>query len=586
MRILYVVLLALFFQSALYSKVSVATHVVDPHRLAIEVTFELQPEEVLYKDFIDFSVNSPDVTLTDWHANQEPVTQYDITFKDTKTFFVGSVVCTLQAVNTQADYNTPVALSVIYYTSSTKGYVQELFPLAFNTQEQQDSAMNNTDTSALSYKKVPQAEERMSTRVQERSSFSDIISDVVKKTDSMMVRLILVFLLGVLLSLTPCIYPMIPITIGILQSQGNTSLGHNFLVALVYTVGMATTFAALGLLAGCAGPVCGQLLMEPLFIAGLVIVLLYLALSMLGLYELYIPRIMRPANKEVKSSSLFSIFLFGAASGTISSPCVSPGLALLLSVVATLGNGLLGFLLLFVFGIGLSMPLLLVGTFSSSLNMLPRAGMWMIEVKKIFGFMMFFMIFYYMSYVVPLHIIWWLVGIFVLVVGVHYIYRASYASPMVSKRLYALVGIILVATSVVIVMHAYKQTFYSTVRDEMQLDDCWHTDYQEALAEAKRTHKLLFIDCWAKFCSICIAINKGLLHSPTVVDYLRKEVVALKVDGTFGTNKPYDVIQQTYHIIGFPTFLLIDPHSETVIKKWGGELYSMTPEAFIAQLRQ
>ena len=107
----------------------------------------------------------------------------------------------------------------------------------------------------------------------------------------------------------------------------------------------------------------------------------YLALSMFGFYDMYVPNILQTKNNVNHKGSLFSAFVFGAISGSIASPCLSPGLALLLTIVATLGNNLLGFLLLFSFGIGLSIPLLIIGTFSSSINILPQAGMWMIEVK-------------------------------------------------------------------------------------------------------------------------------------------------------------------------------------------------------------
>src|SRR5581483_1012022 len=168
--------------------------------------------------------------------------------------------------------------------------------------------------------------------------------------------------------------------------------------ALAYTMGIATTFAIFGLLASCTGPLCGQLLMQPLFIIGLVILLAYLGFSMFGLYSIYIPKFFTISHKK-HNGSLFSSFIFGAASGTISSPCVSPGLALLLSIVATLGNKFLGFLYLFIFGVGLGLPLLIVGAFSSSLSLLPQAGTWMIEVKKFFSFIIFGMCFYYLSYI-------------------------------------------------------------------------------------------------------------------------------------------------------------------------------------------
>jgi len=123
---------------------------------------------------------------------------------------------------------------------------------------------------------------------------------------------------------------------------------YNFLLALAYTFGIATTFACFWASYQLYGPLCGQLLMEPLFIAGLVAILAYLGFSMLGFYDVYVPKFFQPSKKSARGGSLFSSFIFGAASGTIASPCVSPGLILLLSIVATLNSKILGFLLLFV----------------------------------------------------------------------------------------------------------------------------------------------------------------------------------------------------------------------------------------------
>ena len=122
------------------------------------------------------------------------------------------------------------------------------------------------------------------------------------------------------MSLTPCIYPMIPITVGILQAQGSKSFGSNLLLASAYTLGIATTFAALGVTAAYTGAMFGASIMSnPFFILMIVAVLTYLGFSMLGFYDMYTPKFMRNAGAG-KGGSLTSAFLFGAASGTVASP--------------------------------------------------------------------------------------------------------------------------------------------------------------------------------------------------------------------------------------------------------------------------
>ena len=561
--------------------VSFSSKTVDENNLEITVTMTLNPDEWLYKDFISFSVDNPTVVLSPFKSSKDAINRYDPSFKNTKKIFEHDVTFFVNTTK-KTDLNGEAYLHV-NSSSNKQGHEEHLFLLPFNQKNTQENSALSNEISTQ--KAIAQNNFQKSVDPKEKTpavSWSTYISDMVKTIQSPFIRLLLVFLLGILLSLTPCIYPMIPITIGILQAQGSKSLFYNFLLALAYTCGMATTFALFGLVASCTGPLCGQLLMEPIFITGLVIILGYLGLSMLGLYDVYVPKFFKPA-KSVKGGSLFSSFLFGAASGTIASPCVSPGLAVLLSIVATLGNKLLGFLLLFVFGVGLSTPLLIVGSFSSSLSLLPRAGMWMIEIKKLFGFMIFGMCFYYISYIVPMTILLWIIALFTAGAGCYYIYSGhNLKHSRVWKKINIWVGIVLVASSIVLLFQAYRITTYAQV--DMYSNDLWHTDYDTALAQARLENKKLFIDFWATFCPICLAINKTVLTKPSILKALQ-EFVMVKVDGTYSSNKPYKQIKDKFSIKGFPTFLLIDPSDETIVKEWGGELYDMQEEQFISELK-
>ena len=219
------------------------------------------------------------------------------------------------------------------------------------------------------------------------------------------------FLVGIAASFTPCIYPMIPITIGILQAQAKKSLFHNFLLATSYVTGMATVYATLGYFAATSSLMIGQWMSNPLFVIFLVIVFVYLAFSMFGYYEIYIPRILKGGGSQRKvGGSLFSSFILGAITGSAASPCLTPALALLLAYVAKTGNPLIGFLTLFSFSFGMGLLLIVVGTFSTAFNVLPRAGGWMNEVKMFFGFLMLAVSVYFMQPVVNENIIYVLYG--------------------------------------------------------------------------------------------------------------------------------------------------------------------------------
>lgn len=249
-----------------------------------------------------------------------------------------------------------------------------------------------------------------------KSIFSGKFSEGVSaETTPLWLALLLFFLMGVAASFTPCIYPMIPITLGILQSQASPSIGRNFMLSASYVAGMATVYAVLGYFVATTGLMLGQWLANPWLIGFLILLFIYLAFSMFGFYEIWMPRFMqRGTNVQVKGSYLYS-FLFGAASGTVASPCLTPAVVLLIGFVAKIGSPLIGFLSFFVFALGMGMLLLVIGTFSNSLNALPRAGMWMNEVKKIFGFLLIGVAIYFAKPFIGTHFAsnlnWLLVGV-------------------------------------------------------------------------------------------------------------------------------------------------------------------------------
>lgn len=401
----------------------------------------------------------------------------------------------------------------------------------------------------------------------------------IKNTDSIFIRLLFVFLLGLLMSLTPCIYPMIPITVGILQSQGSSSVFRNFILSSAYTLGLATTFSFMGLLAASSGEAFGHMLGNPIFVLCIVTVLCYFAFSLFGFYNLYIPRFLQNKGSMSSGGSFFSIFVFGMMSGTVASPCLSPGLALVLTMVAALANKFLGFLLLFAFGVGISTPLLIIGTFSSSINLLPQAGTWMIEVQKVFGFMLIGMCFYYLSNVMPWYLI--LVGLtlFTLCIGFYYLRSVSSGDSRTARNVKSMVGICAIAVSVFLFVETFQELYYPELNQGIEAT--WYTDYDDALAVAKKEHKKILLDFWAPFCSICKRITQTTLKDPCVAKELENYVV-VKVDASDADLEPYKSLQARYDVQGVPNLIIIDPYSGKQIKRWRSEIYD-EDNALVAQ---
>lgn len=191
------------------------------------------------------------------------------------------------------------------------------------------------------------------------------------------------FLGGVLLSFTPCVYPLIPISIGYIGINAAGSKRKAFVLSLAYVTGVALTYSLLGLIASLTGRIFGAISTHPLaYIATGAIIVLF-GLSMLDIFNLTLPNIIKlPGHKK---KNYFSTFVLGLASGLIISPCVSPALAAILAYLAAQKNILYGITLLFSFAYGMGLILILAGTFSGVLAGLPRAGKWLAYLKKLAG---------------------------------------------------------------------------------------------------------------------------------------------------------------------------------------------------------
>ena len=180
----------------------------------------------------------------------------------------------------------------------------------------------------------------------------------------------LAFAAGLLVSFTPCIYVMIPVTAGILNTQRSRSFLRSFILAVAYILGIATVHASLGYLSATTSVLFGSWMANPYVIGVVAAFFIYLAGSMLDLYDLYIPQFLMRTTELQSNGSLLSTYLLGMLSGTIASPCLTPALAVLLGIVAKQANPIMGFVTLFSFSLGMGTLLLLVGTFSSTLTLL------------------------------------------------------------------------------------------------------------------------------------------------------------------------------------------------------------------------
>jgi len=570
----------LLIPSATHSAVfTLHTQQLDTHHLHLNLSVTLPEHDFIYSDYLNIYIDNPTVTLSEWQPSIKPINRYDHNFRETKTVFPGPFALTSSAYIPEIP-ERDTHLHISYYQHSRASFAHERIKLPFTplhtptvTTVPAESTVGTSAQTSAAYCPVPAAQ---------TSSWSAYVTNLFKTTESVTIRLLLCLLLGLLLSFTPCIYPMIPITIGVLQAQHSPSLWHNFLLAGAYTMGVSCTFAALGLLATSTGKLFGSIMTQPVVVIALVCLLVYLALSMMGFYEMYTPAFLQPKNNAVKQGSFISVFLFGVASGTVSSPCVSPGLALLLSVVSTLNNYLLGFLLLFSFGVGLSLPLLIIGTFSNSIRFLPRAGFWMVEVKHFFGLMMLGTCFYFLKNIVSWPVLLWLMVISALTVGILEFYSAQKAHGM-WRTWHRVLGTTLLSMSIILLAVSYYQPRLACIAPTHAKKIHWLDSYEMAKQKALEEKKYLFVYLTAPFCTMCSAIERCILAHPDVFDMLQNYVLA-KIDMCDESLQEVQFLKNSYSIVGVPTYLLIDVEKNQLRHRWGSELYDQGTATFIEQL--
>ncbi|NIR44354.1 MAG: cytochrome C biogenesis protein [Gemmatimonadetes bacterium] len=209
-------------------------------------------------------------------------------------------------------------------------------------------------------------------------------------TSRPLIALGILFGAGVLTSLTPCIYPMIPITVGIIGGTAGESASRRrtALLTLTYVSGLALFYALLGVIAGLTGQLFGTVSASPWARIAIGNLLLIFGLAMLDVIPVSAPQRLVAWTSRLRGGSYPAVFVLGATSGIVAAPCGAPAFAAVLTWVAGTGSAVLGFLYLFVFSLGMTALLVVVGLFSGALAALPRSGRWMVWVKKAAGLIM------------------------------------------------------------------------------------------------------------------------------------------------------------------------------------------------------
>lgn len=387
---------------------------------------------------------------------------------------------------------------------------------------------------------------------------------------------LLVFLGGLALNLTPCVYPLIPITISYFGGQAGGKKGGLVLHAILYVIGMAVTYSLLGSIAAFTGSLFGAALQYPPVLISIALIMILLSLSMFDVYELRMPAFLnRLAGGSPKG--YFGTLLMGLTVGIVAAPCIGPFVLGLLTYVGNQGSVVLGFSLFFVLALGLGVPFLILGIFSGSLSKLPRSGGWMVWVRKVFGFILVAMAVYFLRPLFPTALLYSLaLALTMLIAGIYMAWLEPTQTPGKAFRyVRTIVGIIFFMVALFTAtsgIQGYLDGEVAAGRGGPSANAiAWSSYSEEMLAEARAAGQPVFIDSFADWCIPCKEMDKLTFSRPEVISASRKFIM-LKADLTSNKDAGVKAFYKKYGIKGVPTLIFLRPD--------GGEIEELRGTGF------
>lgn len=354
---------------------------------------------------------------------------------------------------------------------------------------------------------------------------------------------------GVLTSLTPCVYPLVPITLGVFGARQARSRMRSFALVSTYVLGMALMFSALGFAAASSGKAFGTILANRFVVVGLAAFFVAMAASMFGAFDIALPQGLAQRLNRVGGTGFGGAIAMGLVAGVIAAPCTGPVLASLLTIVASSGQPFFGFVLLFVYALGVGLPFFLLGGFSVAL---PKSGPWMESVKSVFGVALLAMALVYLRDAFPA------------VAGLFGVSESNFVIGAVAVALGVLVGAIHLSFHDGFPVRARKAFGVALVvggilfRLAVPHGDAveWTLDYEGALVQARAEGKPVIIDFYADWCAACKELDKFTYTDPTVMEEASR-FVTVKVDGTIEDDR-IQKLYDRYGIQGLPTVVFLD----------------------------
>ena len=389
---------------------------------------------------------------------------------------------------------------------------------------------------------------------------ADILGDIAGDFESALSSgsyawaLLLIFGAGLATALTPCVYPMIAITVSIFGARQAKSKAEGALLSFSFVLGIAALFTPLGIISALTGSAMGSALANPWVLAVLAILFLAMALSMFGAWDMNLPPALQNKLAQVGGAGYKGAFGVGFVNGLIAAPCTGPVLTVLLTYVGTTQSVAFGALSLFVYSLGLGVLFFVVGTFAVSL---PKSGKWLDHVKSFFGVVMLVLAFYYLRSILPLprpvvrETLWLALpaGLLLFGVAVGAIHLSFKEGTKLQKARKA------VGVTAAVVGGLGLIFWLEALPAGAHIE--WIEDYEAGFAMAEETGKPMLVDFGADWCGACNDLEHEAMSDPRVVAEAQRFVpVRVDLSADQATPEKWALLRERYEQPGLPLVVM------------------------------